>query len=111
MNRNTATTRAVAYLRVSTAQQADHGVSLAAQRAKVGEGVIPRAGPRDDRWVPRIPTRAASQHGRRREDPSSGRRHACVAVPGAKTLNFLMVTRRLGTVDVILYRRLISLVD
>lgn len=34
MNRNT-TTRAVAYLRVSTAQQADHGVSLAAQRAKV----------------------------------------------------------------------------
>lgn len=28
-------TRTVAYLRVSTAQQADHGVSLAAQRAKV----------------------------------------------------------------------------
>jgi len=31
----TTTTRAVAYLRVSTSQQADHGVSLAAQRAKV----------------------------------------------------------------------------
>ena len=29
------TTRAVAYLRVSTERQADHGVSLAAQRAKV----------------------------------------------------------------------------